>query len=686
MVKFLKNAVQNCLLITPLVFLVMPNYKMGLVIALVLYLAAILWPAWDLSEEDRKSEIVRFIFRYCLPAAILAASLVWRFCVHREQVFLSRFVPGGKTGLVISSALALLSIPGIVWLYQRICSFSAKVISRIGAWWSAGILALLCWLSQWYMNVYPDIDNYYISLVIDGLYSKNEVICEYNSPLVSWFVQGINWVLPGGDGFNVFLELTVFAGLWILLGVILERLKDPKNIWIVWTALMPIIVALNLFHMNYTTITGLAAGCSFCGILSCLLAEKARPVLGFFSVLTVLAASGLRLEGLLMMLPYIGLILLYITCVRGIRFWKSWFRILGLLALAVALILPGIIQKVYFMDPVWSEAISYSRSRQKLVDYPTYEFEQIEQDFIGTDITKNDYNSVRQIQLLDTKRNTAERIGKMAKAGRVSDFHLILSPQDIFIQIVKDDQTLVSFGAALVIMALIIFCCSNRWKNLLLFACSLVGGFLILSYFYSIGRLPARIILIPIFGCVFSAVAAFLCSLQEKPVSEGIRFFLCSAFLSAAVWTGTHVPNDGTVHLIDSFTARSDLPQNEADETSQKRIWSIFDQITDLNQRYISRGKLPSHNYLLTQLADGGWIFRQPYYEDLLLEAGSDDMLQLLISGDYLYTADGYRAKRAARMLSEAGYGEFYPEEVSDLDGFVSWRFLPTSVEESQTE
>lgn len=157
---------------------------------------------------------------------------------------------------------------------------------------------------------------------------------------------------------------------------------------------------------------------------------------------------------------------------------------------------------------------------------------------------------------------------------------------------------------------------------------------------------------------------AYLASKEINEPGHFLSNLLGVVLIAAVLYLSGIIPQDGQFHLLDSWFAKDTSRITDMNRLKTRRVWSVFDQIEDLKKYYISSGKLPDHQYLLTQLSDGGWMLNQPYYEDLLQEADVQNMLRSLADGEYLYVADqesctnwNYDERKRIRQLSAAASG-----------------------------
>lgn len=683
MKKTVKQFLIQLILAIPAAAMLMPNNRLSLINAFFVLLFAVMVPFYDpvglISNfrHQNAAEKKKFVLNDLLPAILLDLVIIANLIKKQNMMLLFRAVSAGIAPLWLGVVFGLISLPGLLSFFYGLNDLLDQKFSKKTVWKVVGILALLTYFIQWNQSVYPDIDNYYISLVVNGLYSRSEILCQFISPVISWLSYGLGWLLPFADGFNLLMGLSLIVGFWIVYGAVMEKSSRIAAGWIVFLMMAPMVIIQNTFHMNFSSVGALLICQGSIGICCVLLAkETKRPILLGASLFVLAIGSGMRIESLLMISPYVLLSFIYLIWLKKQSILRSRFHILCLTLSAAALIIPPVLQIGMSLDPKLDDGIRYTSARSDLVDYECYPFDSIEDELNAIQVSANDYQAIRKVNLINTEKYTTAFLEKVSRIAKVKNLPLRFSFGEILRILTSDFQVLYPCFLCALILPMILCICNNRMENLILLGLSVIGSYLILCYFVSVGRIPPRIILIPLFGILMNSGFAYLASKEINEPGHFLSNLLGVVLIAAVLYLSGIIPQDGQFHLLDSWFAKDTSRITDMNRLKTRRVWSVFDQIEDLKKYYISSGKLPDHQYLLTQLSDGGWMLNQPYYEDLLQEADVQNMLRSLADGEYLYVADQERAVQTGIMMKESGLGNYQPQPVDDLQGFTVWKFV----------
>lgn len=146
------------------------------------------------------------------------------------------------------------------------------------------------------------------------------------------------------------------------------------------------------------------------------------------------------------------------------------------------------------------DGIRYTSARSDLVDYECYPFDSIEDELNAIQVSANDYQAIRKVNLINTEKYTTAFLEKVSRIAKVKNLPLRFSFGEILRILTSDFQVLYPCFLCALILPMILCICNNRIENLILLGLSVIGSYLILCYFMSVGRIPQELFLFHCLG------------------------------------------------------------------------------------------------------------------------------------------------------------------------------------------
>lgn len=566
---------------------------------------------------------------------------------------------------------------------QQFSFFEGCIKKERNTIWIALLLTVVLWLSQAGSRLYPnDIDNYQISLITNGLYSSSEFFTLFVSPILSLFIHGIDLLFPEADGFAIFLEIGMFASLWLIMYLIICISQEWSAVIMLFLFLMCITWRMNLFHVNFTIWAGFTSLSGYMGLLYYLENPKQRGVL-YASFGTFLAGCLVRLNSVLLLLPFFALgIAFYSIHTKNPKLYVDPLRNVLLGCLIIYSLILGV-SNIYKSSPEMENAVKYSDARSALQDYPHKKWEDVSADMEDLGVSRNDYELITDLVYADVDWINADRLEGMVPSSAVSitlDLeNIIKTIKNIILSILYSKEMLIQVFMALLLLIWIMT--KKRIGSLqcleLLFS---VGGALILLCFFQIkGRLPYRVQQVIVFGLWmnFFQICLFRSSLEtiQKKVQTRIKavLLICTLFMVPNSWFDRSQGGNG---LFASFTARDSESIELPDLPEAPKIWRVYTLNGFMNRFYMSAGKLPSPSFMNGNIASGEWVYAQPFYTQYLHRIGLDNPMKALADEEALYVGRDEDMLKILIYIQEHFDQDYMAKEVYSCEDIKCYAFI----------
>lgn len=666
----------------PLYLLLLSRMRLGKLLAgaLILILAWLVQISWNSLIKNWKKMLLMGIPSFFL--VFFTASLVTRNTLFFWGVH-TALNPGLKGEVaVITRILAAASLPGLAAdgaALQRFCwrKYVSPANRKLWIWLGSLMAAVLLWISQAYQPVYIDIDNYILSMVLDGLFSSDNYVL-FCSPVLSWMVNLFSWIFPQGDGFRILVLFSMIIAFWLLFGLFAERSSLLEDFGF-FLFMLGFVFISNLLYANFTIEAGMLSAAGFAGIICCMQIKKVRPWILAASAYCLLAGYSLRPSALMLVVPYFVLSVCYLFFLKK-RMARNWQTVsISLMTVLVSVMVPYICGKFVFSSPEWRQASIYNEARSEFVDYPRAEsFQSVVQPDHAAPLTEAAYEGLKSMILLDTDRFDAEYLQALTEnlpversAFSWESFSFpFSSPTGVYLKL-----SILGIGLMMICRS------QNPILTLILILCMITGSFLISFYFWYIQRMPERVAVVLLTGCLLCLWTA---AMSQKKARKGISFWKMAEFIFLGGLCLNNLPFyplEQPRQISDIFTARQDKepPFHPFDDGFY--IWSVHYMNVFRKEEFMEKGKLPPDWFMKSNIADGDWYYEQPYYRDYLRHLNINNPLEILAEGKAKYVADEERAALVYSLILEAGYTDVKLEYLGVIPDspFHYWQFTKGS-------
>jgi hypothetical protein len=549
------------------------------------------------------------------------------------------------------------------------------------------VLTVLFWLAQGRLPLWANTDDYWISCVLNGIYSS-ENYCVFVNPILAKIVKLIDVIFPNADGFVLLGEVLGLMGVWCVF-YILSKAMSRGNVLLAWLFLIFFNDTVNLLHLPFTSFTCLLA---VMGVFLCyaVLHQKANKAFALVGIIFIVFACLWRYEAFLMCLPFFAVMIgwdVVLLVKAPKREVLSYLRRLAFIALpAVVLCVVSVeIKNETDQSPGYAEGIAYNAARASMVDYSLLGWEEVGEQLQELGVSENDYKMLRKMILADTEIIDTEYIRSIAgisyKASeeKLQDYITVGLVQQ-FISLAY--TTPVFFVQVILQMILLVWFLTsdlNIYKKLGL-ACCYLGAFIIGSYFTYKGHMMyyvTQALILAVWGAVASFALLEDGVTKKVPTVEIIVFNAVVALLMGILYYGGGSYSSNLFASLEAKTSQiSDIVGlDESDDTVY--IWSVynFNSVMRTSEQFCGQ-KLLSEEFVAHNLVDGEWEYSQPYYVDYLHNIGLDNPMQALLNREHTYyVAPEERCQMVLTFLQEHYDSSVVVESVGEIKGIPVWKF-----------
>ena len=542
------------------------------------------------------------------------------------------------------------------------------------------MLSVLFWIFQGQLPIYTDIDNYGISMILNGLYDTDNYCC-FVSPILAKMVSIVDWIIPTADGFVVLMELTMAVAICLLLFTLLSFGVHKINLLIIWLLLVVCNFNLNIFHINFTVYSGILTCIALIGLYA-FVKKKVGYIAGIVSIVVFLMGALWRFNAQLLFVPFIALVILaeFICKRKAVIPYQK--RIIAVVILMIVCMGGSkITSNIVSNSDIYSAAVDYNNARSRLFDYPLADWDAVGDKLEAAGISKNDYYSIQDTVLADTDIITTEymqQIHDVAKeegenildtlADKMDDvWYMINSDMSIYLQIVC---------LMFILFWLLLFsdCMKMRILELLF---SYIGTIVIVLYFAATGRIPDRVMQTILFADWFVVGSVLFADKWQYNFSvKNVRQFLFGFVISAAIFSYISADKIEDGSVFDSFTAKTGQSDNGLVKDDAKYVWGTYDYNTYIAESYWQNNKLPSMEFMHSNITDGKWVYGQVCYNNYLSSIDLCNPMQALLDENVYYIGNGERSEMILTFLREHYDSNIVIQEIDNIEGIPVWQFI----------
>ena len=538
---------------------------------------------------------------------------------------------------------------------------------------------------------YIDVDNFKISMVLNGLYSSDNV-CQYVSPILSPVVKLMTKIFPKADCFALLCWLFMMAAIYASFLFILEKIHG--GIGKITGFLLVFFVIFNIcegIFCNYTIQTVIISTVGWIYLLTEVKMEKVRKNRVVFADTMLFFGMILRNKAACLMLPFAGLVIA--TELVGAKLRKEevkpyLIKYLSFLAQEMFIIaVLVLIQYAVLYSPAYKESTKFDAARVAVLDYPSMPYGATNLAKTS-DISENDYYAQMCWTLADTDVVTTDFLEKVADSGRYSGWsrtivELQLGKGDLGVLLreiyysvyTKIDKLMKVF----LIFLLLETVTDPKLKTEKQFSIyiAFAGAGLILLFFSYTGRIPKRVSLSVLIGIILTRAALIdWKEKKESPVHMMAVLIMASLLLVLSlklVIGAEYLPRGSFMNALEHHEKQTETEMPEGEDAIY--IWS---SANDEDLLDMESGKLFSKEKMKHNIPVGDWMSGQNYFKEYLKEIGVENPMKALLyrENTYYVQEDSFEQKNLILNWLREHYDENTQiEPVRRTAKYTVWRY-----------
>lgn len=490
--------------------------------------------------------------------------------------------------------------------------------------WTWGIVpALVCLVTGLTDRLYTDIDNFYVSIVTNGLYGSP--YCQYTHPLLGLLIGNLARIWPQADWFALLTRIFITLSVWWFCVLLAKCVPFGARRVGLWFLLILFLLRNTLYNTNYTIPAAMFAAL---GVLTLLLALRTPLGCGTPWIIALFVSLGIlwRAKGAVLIVPFAALALavwLFFASPIGTR--RARFkRLLSLTwpaLLCIAALLAGF-SAFYAAEP-YSTSKAYDNARISLRDFPAQPWGEVKDELEPVGISENDYLCIIGGVLMDTEILTPDKLLLADEANGAQRFSL--SPR-AFRTAFSDLRSVLAESPLLqwclllgVLAAAAVLFSPCRWYTRLEIVLACGGAGLIILYFSLLGRTRDRVVISVLFGLLTVCLPPLLSApVRGGKMRQWLRRGVCA--LLAVVCALLIVRRSyGGVQLACTARVQEPTTAAEADDDTVY-VWNSMLLALQMTEQYMQPGKLPDEAFLQHNIPYGEWVSGQSYFNEMLAE------------------------------------------------------------------
>lgn len=451
--------------------------------------------------------------------------------------------------------------------------------------WPAVAVTAACGFLSLFQPLYTHVDNYYVSLITNGIYDSDNY-CLFLNPVLCKVIGMIRKVLPGADAFTLLSRILILAGIWLLASQIS---RSGRNRWekaAGYLILFLFVVNASLFYENYTI---WAAFFSFVAMVRLLFVMRRGGRAGDLVIGALFLSCGLmwRKQAAALFLPFyvLELGIGYLRArkeKRGMDYIRKCGRVFGISIACVVLLL--FTDLSFRFSEKYAYGVAYNQIFSNMVDFPMKDYEEVKHVLPG--VSRNDYESL-QVRLLADTDHVVPQYGAVIKdVGRTyaGSFNMSgLKESNLFLL-----KTIAESPKTCLFCGILLFFLTEQWKE-----------------YYHVLRWGKRIFFVLLFAIVMIDTVTYD---FVRPQSV----FHVEKDVEETPWESTY--KEETLYL-----------------------WQTNEFVQYPVRSFMNQGKLLPEEFLEHNLCYGEWIYGQVYYQNYMEELGVRNPMRALLGRDETY-------------------------------------------------
>ena len=515
-------------------------------------------------------------------------------------------------------------------------------------------------------HIYDDADNYYIAVVEAGAFDDSNW-CMYLNPLLCHLIRLLNRVYSGADWYTCIGQMTVFAGAWWLLYLLLRdgRLTFSEKImaiaWIVF-----LLTRMALWNTNFTI---QSAFFTFIGLLT-LFGWPGQRIRGWTGVFFLCMGIAWRLESVLLFVPFAGLKLVAeLFEHRKNDVWKRE----KLKRIAVYGIIPIMLIVVHYgvrALPANSYAVRYNNARSALQDYPKRQWGELPDQNLFSEL---EYEAAQKVYNMDYRNLDADKLETMVEFGNRA---INRNERNFYLRFYLLELLNWRYGDTFyMILWLLLFfaravCSENRKTCLTEAVLAVLGSCVIFIFFLEKGRMPLRILDNILFCLCFSLMRPLKSRLSQN-WQKNSALCMTAALSIAIILTVKNCDFSSPQWALTANRGNTDIREELLIEGNEVFVWEDYSNVFT---PYSLEGKIPPRAVARRHVPKGVWYHNQPYYMKMLASLKISNPAEALLEREETY----YVSNDPSFLLSflREHYGSnICCEQVGRILEIPYWRF-----------
>ena len=564
--------------------------------------------------------------------------------------------------------------------------FSTKTNSAL----LAGISTLTLFVFHGSQSLWANTDNYWISCVLNGLYSE-ENHCLFVNPILSGIVHVIDKIFPYADGLSLLGQTLVLLGIWCVLYVLFKNCSK-KTVSVAVLTVIALNYFLNLFNLPFTSHTAVLAFLGFFLIYS-RIRQKSGNIIAAVGLVLIFFAAIWRFNALLLIVPFSLLVLVFDFFKVGKTQRISFLKRTAALMLPIVFICVScvLIKASIHNSDYYSAGVKYNSVRSNLVDFPHKNWDEIEGELLGIGVSKSDYDCIKELIMADTDIFNTEYMQKVSDVSKVSftdKLHQLIDTGLAECRIAIRNNYALVFELllfALVTILVLLIDSSKQLRLKLLFAFG--GAILICVYFLFVGHMPDYVPQAVFFGVWLVFACVFLNNRYTFRGFSIIKFVsLISALLIALNFTSFNTT--AIYNTLNAKKSENSLIRLCDESADTVYIWNVFNFDSVIKKSdFFNDGRLLPEDILNHNIVDGEWTYNQPYYNEYLTRLGIDNPMKALIYREHTYYVGvEYRCDKIWSFLKEHYDATVTRKIVDYSNGYPVWQFSIPVPEQAPAE
>lgn len=536
---------------------------------------------------------------------------------------------------------------------------------------SLSVSILILFIFKCFTRLYNAVDNFNLSLVLNKQFS-DDTYSIYLHPLLCNIIGRLSDLLPFADVYLLVSNILLIMVVTILIYLILDSSHDDIVKLFIIISIISVCFLLNIWNNNYTIHASLFSATGLILMFSYVHDKEIwKCIVGI-----ILLGIGCmwRIQGFMLIIPFIVLEIIADVCFdneRNIKVYAKPFLFLSIVIVGLVLTRFAVMK-----SDVYINSVEYDKYRVKIQDYPVKQYSQVQD--LNLDITEIEYLAATNWSIFDTGKMNADLFKLIARYSSVNAYQLsfkgvALALKDMFSVVWRQKSAL--FGTFIYAFTVLYLLHSNRfpWYTILQSILCFVGSGIILLFFTIKGRSVFHVWLSVI---VIDLIMISWILLHRRIIvckkSKVVILITCILLL----WNVGFKYRDSDFKIPQfAICSRVDNHIKVFDETLNNTdiyVWGEWHK--EITQYYMSKGKLPTSEFMKHNISAGDWTYGQVYFNNYLQALNISNPALALIERDdvYLVSKD---CEFVLRYLQECYDENITVNQVKTVKGVPVWKF-----------